>query len=109
MRLDFRDHVTGIPRSGLPQTAISPTAPFSPVQGKAQDVENTTGLTYLLHRGDIAPQKSSESYQNFTIELRVSVLLLVTTAGPPLNICQAAYCSMYVSSDDRQSTGTITL
>ena len=48
MRLDFRDHVTGIPRFGLPQTAISPTAPFFPVQGKAQDVEITTGLTYYF-------------------------------------------------------------
>jgi hypothetical protein len=48
-------------------------------------------------------------YQNFTIVLRVSVTWPVTTAGPPLNRCQAAYCSMYGSSDDRQSIGTITL
>jgi hypothetical protein len=48
VRLGFRDHATGIPRFGLPQTAISPTAPFSPVQGKAQDVEITTGLTYYF-------------------------------------------------------------
>ena len=31
---------------------------------------------------------------NFTIVLRVSVEFPVTTPGPPLNICQAAYCSL---------------
>jgi opacity protein-like surface antigen len=48
VRLDFRDHVTGIPRFGLPQTATSPTAPFFPVQGRAQDFEISTGLTYYF-------------------------------------------------------------
>jgi hypothetical protein len=48
-------------------------------------------------------------FPNFTIVLRVSVELLVTTAGPPLMKCQAEYCSMYGSSDDRQSIGTMTL
>jgi len=46
---------------------------------------------------------------NFTIVLRVSVEFLTTTFGPPLKKCQAEYCSMYGSSDERQSTGTITL
>ena len=50
-----------------------------------------------------------DEYQNFTIVLRVSVVWLVMPAGPPLKKCQAAYCSMYGSSDDRQSIGTITL
>jgi hypothetical protein len=108
VRLDFRDHVTGIPRFGLPEIATSPTAPFFPAQGRAQDFEISTGLTYYFTGRNNPPENSARN-QNFTIELRVSVLLLVTTAGPPLNICQAAYCSMYVSSDDRQSTGTITL
>ena len=48
MRLDFRDHVTGIPRFGLPEIATSPTAPFFPVQGRAQDFEISTGLTYYF-------------------------------------------------------------
>lgn len=48
VRLDFRDHVTGIPRFGLPETATSPTAPFFPVQGRAQDFEITTGFTYYF-------------------------------------------------------------
>jgi hypothetical protein len=46
---------------------------------------------------------------NFTIVLRVSVEFLVTAAGPPLYKCHAEYCSMYASSEDKQSTGTITL
>jgi hypothetical protein len=48
VRLDFRDHVTRIPRFGLPETATSPTAPFLPVQGRAQDFEIITGLTYYF-------------------------------------------------------------
>jgi hypothetical protein len=51
VRLDFRDHVTGIPRFGLPQTATSPTAPFFPVQGRAQDFEITTGFIYYFTGG----------------------------------------------------------
>ena len=48
IRLDFRDHVTGIPRFGLPETPTSPTAPFFPIQGRAQDFEITTGLVYYF-------------------------------------------------------------
>lgn len=48
LRLDLRDHLTAIPRFGLPQTATSPTAPFFPVQGRAQDFEITTGLIYYF-------------------------------------------------------------
>ena len=51
----------------------------------------------------------SRFLQNFTVVLRVSVTWLVTMAGPPLKRCQAAYCSMYASSDDKQSIGTTTL
>ncbi len=40
------------------------------------------------------PRSESPHLANFTIVLRVSVELLVTTAGPPLNMCQAAYCSL---------------
>jgi hypothetical protein len=52
---------------------------------------------------------ANPQFPNFTIVLRVNVELPVTTAGPPLKKCQAEYCSMYGSSDDRQSIGTITL
>jgi len=62
--------------------------------------ESTAGCTGIA---------ANPQFPNFTIALRVSVELLVTTAGPPLKKCQAEYCSMYGSSDDRQSIGTITL
>lgn len=48
IRLDLRDHLTAIPRFGLPSSATSPTAPFFPIQGRAQDFEITTGLTYFF-------------------------------------------------------------
>jgi hypothetical protein len=48
LRLDFRDHVTAIPRFGLPQTATSPTAPFFPIGGRVQDFEIATGLIYYF-------------------------------------------------------------
>ena len=48
VRLDFRDHVTGIPRFGLPETATGPTAPFFPVQGRAQDFEISAGFIYYF-------------------------------------------------------------
>jgi hypothetical protein len=62
--------------------------------------ESTAGCTRIA---------ADPQFPNFTIVLRVNVEFLVTTAGPPLKKCQAEYCSMYVSSDDKQSTGTITL
>ena len=68
------------------------------------------GLRQAGFRGNqFSPRSESFHLPNVTSALRVSVELLVTTAGPPLNMCQAAYCSMYGSSDDRQSIGTITL
>ena len=51
VRLDFRDHLTAIPRFGLPQTATSPTAPFFPISGRAQDFEITTGVSYYFAGG----------------------------------------------------------
>ena len=51
LRLDLRDHLTAIPRFGLPQSATSPFAPFFPVQGRAQDFEITTGLIYYFTGG----------------------------------------------------------
>ena len=48
LRLDVRDHLTGIPRFGLPETAASPGAPFFPIHGRAQDFEITSGLIYYF-------------------------------------------------------------
>lgn len=48
LRLDVRDHVSGIPRFGLPEVASSPGAPFFPVSGRAQDFEITTGFVYYF-------------------------------------------------------------
>jgi hypothetical protein len=48
LRLDFRDHLSAIPRFGLPQSATSPAAPFFPVTGRAQDFEIATGLIYYF-------------------------------------------------------------
>jgi outer membrane protein with beta-barrel domain len=46
VRFDLRDHVTGFPRFGLPQSATGPNAPFFPVSGRVQDVELTGGFVY---------------------------------------------------------------
>ena len=46
LRFDLRDHVTGIPRFGLPQAATGPNSPFFPISGRLQDVELTGGLVY---------------------------------------------------------------
>ena len=48
LRLDVRDHVTGIPRFGLPETAVSPGSPFFPIHGRAQDFEITAGFVYYF-------------------------------------------------------------
>jgi len=48
VRFDFRDHLTAIPRFGLAAIAISPTAPFVPISGRAQDFELTSGLSYYF-------------------------------------------------------------
>lgn len=48
LRLDFRDHITAIPRFGLPETATNPAAPFFPVNGRVQDFEIATGLIYYF-------------------------------------------------------------
>jgi Outer membrane protein beta-barrel domain len=48
LRLDVRDHLSAIPRFGLPQSAASPASAFFPVSGRAQDFEIATGLTYYF-------------------------------------------------------------
>lgn len=46
VRFDLRDHVTGFPTFGLPQSATGPNAPYFPVSGRVQDVELTAGFVY---------------------------------------------------------------
>jgi len=48
LRFDFRDHVTGIPRFGLPENPTSPAAPFFPIHGRVQDVELSAGFVYYF-------------------------------------------------------------
>jgi hypothetical protein len=48
VRFDFRDHLTAIPRFGLPAIATGPTAPFFPISGRTQDFELTSGLSYYF-------------------------------------------------------------
>jgi hypothetical protein len=48
LRLDVRDHLSAIPRFGLPQSAASPSSAFFPISGRAQDFEIATGLTYYF-------------------------------------------------------------
>jgi len=47
----------------------------------------------LVRRREIAPNRAAPEIQNLIMSLRVSVVWLVTMAGPPLNMCQAAYFS----------------
>jgi hypothetical protein len=70
-----------------------PLVPKTPPRARPQVVESTEPPGGF--RGDQFSSRCESSYlANFTIVLRVSVELLVTTAGPPLNMCQAAYCSL---------------
>jgi hypothetical protein len=43
-RLDFRDHVMGVPRLGVPPGAATPGADFYPVTGIVHDVAVTAGI-----------------------------------------------------------------
>lgn len=50
VRLDFRDHVTGIPRFGVPQAPAGPGGDFLPVSGAVHDLEASVGLLIYLKR-----------------------------------------------------------
>jgi len=45
-RFDFRDHITGLPRFGLPQNAESPNGPHYPVSGVVGNWEFSAGAEY---------------------------------------------------------------
>lgn len=48
IRADVRDHITGVPRFGLNQTASGSGSIFYPVNGSAHDVETSIGLVLYL-------------------------------------------------------------
>jgi opacity protein-like surface antigen len=45
-RFDFRDHITGLPRFGLPQNAQSPNGPHYPISGGVNNLEISVGAEY---------------------------------------------------------------
>jgi opacity protein-like surface antigen len=45
-RFDFRDHITGLPRFGLPQDALGPNGPHYPISGLVSNWELTGGVVY---------------------------------------------------------------
>lgn len=48
VRFDFRDHVTKIPRFGVPQAPPVPGADFYPVSGAAHDLEVSAGIVFYF-------------------------------------------------------------
>lgn len=46
VRFDFRDHVSSVPRFGVPQTA--PTGDFYPVSGAVHNFETSVGFVFYL-------------------------------------------------------------
>jgi len=47
-RFDFRDHIAGLPRFGLPQTAQSPNGPHYPISGAVSNWELSGGIEYYF-------------------------------------------------------------
>jgi hypothetical protein len=45
-RLDFRDHITGLPRFGLQETAQSASGPHYPISGVVSNWEFSAGIIY---------------------------------------------------------------
>ena len=48
VRLDFRDHITGIPRYGLPELPLNPGGVFYPVDGAVHDLEVAIGALFYF-------------------------------------------------------------
>jgi outer membrane protein W len=48
LRFDLRDHLTGIPRFGLPETPLNPGGAFYPVSGLLNNVELGIGLVFYI-------------------------------------------------------------
>jgi hypothetical protein len=48
LRFDLRDHLSSLPKYGVPQTSSAPGASFYPVDGRAQNIELTIGVVFYL-------------------------------------------------------------
>jgi len=46
IRFDFRDHIGGIPRFGVPQTTTVPGQDSYPVSGRIHDIETSVGFVF---------------------------------------------------------------
>lgn len=47
-RIDVRDHITSVPRFGVPQTSTGPGGDFFPVDGVVHNVELAAGVVFYL-------------------------------------------------------------
>ena len=47
-RVDFRDHITGMPRFGLPESSTGPGSVFFPVSGVLHNIEVSFGAVFYL-------------------------------------------------------------
>jgi opacity protein-like surface antigen len=50
VRFDLRDHITPIPRFGVPEAPAAGIADFYPVSGIINDVEVSAGIVFYFHR-----------------------------------------------------------
>lgn len=50
IRFDLRDHITPIPRFGVPQNQTPGVADFYPVDGRVHNIESSIGLVFHLAR-----------------------------------------------------------
>ncbi len=48
VRVDIRDHITGYPRFGLPETSTGPGSVFFPVEGVLHNTEVSAGVVFYL-------------------------------------------------------------
>jgi len=48
IRVDLRDHITGYPRFGLPETSSGPGSVFFPVEGVLHNTEVSAGVVFYL-------------------------------------------------------------
>jgi len=48
IRVDLRDHITGYPRFGLPETSSGPGSTFFPVEGVLHNTEVSAGVVFYL-------------------------------------------------------------
>src|SRR5690348_11709107 len=97
---NFRRNIrTGTTQDGSP----TPPSAFTP---NPTDLLRARAPESLLRP---SPLELDARYQNLSLVLRVRVLFMVALAGASLDWCEDAYCSLYASSEDCESIGTVTL